>query len=326
VKSSAPRPVRGARWMLTTIIAAGVAACPAAFAQHGDVNVLHVQGNVYLLHTPAANMTVQAADDGILIVDTLSAELTDRIYTAIAPLSAKPIQNIVNTHAHVSHTGGNAGLAAHGRSVFGGNVAGVVDSQVLDSSARIIAHENVLLTMSAEDPARDFEDWPTDVFYTDRKELFFNGEGVQIFHQPAAHTNGDSIVYFRRSDVISTGEIFNSHEFPVIDLDAGGSVQGVIDALNTILDLALPALLQEGGTMIIPGRGRLCDEADVLEYRDMVVIVRDRIQDAVDKGLSLRQVQAARPTLGYDWQYGRANDDWTGEDFVAAIYRDLSPR
>jgi glyoxylase-like metal-dependent hydrolase (beta-lactamase superfamily II) len=124
--------------------------------------------------------------------------------------------------------------------------------------------------------------------------------------------------------VISTGDLFNSHQFPVIDLEAGGTVQGLIDALNRIIDLALPALMQEGGTMIIPGHGRLCDEADVVEYRDMVVIVRDRIQDLIDRGRSLRQVQAARPTLGYDWQYGRGNEDWTGEDFVAAIYRDLT--
>jgi len=313
---------------LSLAIVAAVAVGPAVLAQDDaapdDIHVMHVRGKVYMLHTPAGNMTVQAGDDGLLLVDALGAVPAQQLYARIAPLSEKPIQYIVDTHAHASHTGNNARLAALGRSVFGGNVAGVVDARVLDSSAKIVAHENVLISMSTQEPARDFEDWPTDVFYVDRKELFFNGEGVQIFHQPAAHSDGDSIVYFRRSDVISTGDIFRSHEFPLID--TGGSVEGVIDALNTVLDLALPARMQEGGTMIIPGRGRLCDEADVLEYRDMVVIVRDRIQHLIDQGQSLRQVQAARPTLGYDWQYGRANEDWTGEDFVEAVYRDLSAR
>jgi glyoxylase-like metal-dependent hydrolase (beta-lactamase superfamily II) len=308
--------------LLAIAVAAGAAT--SAFAQHGDIAVLHVQGNVHMLHTPAGNMTVQAGDDGILIVDSLSAERADEIHAAIAPLSAKPIQLIVNTHAHASHTGGNARLAELGSSILGGNVVTAVDEDALSASAKIIAHENVLIRMSSARPPRESRDWPTDVYYTDRKDLFFNGEGVQIFHSPAAHTNGDSIVYFRRSDVISAGDIFRTHEFPFIDHGAGGSVQGVIDGLNAIIDLAVPAFLQEGGTMIIPGRGRLCDESDVVEYRDMVVIVRDRVKDGIDKGLSLRQVQAARPTLGYDWQYGRANDAWTGEDFVAAVYRDLS--
>lgn len=309
---------------LLAIAAAAVAASSAAFGQHGAIDVLHVQGNVYLLHTPAGNTTVQAGDDGILIVDSLSAELADEIYAVVARLSAKPIRLIVNTHAHASHTGGNARLAELGRSIVGGNVVTAVDEESLGASAKIIAHENVLLSMSSATPPRESRDWPTDVFYTDRKDLFFNGESVRIFHHPAAHTDGDSIVYFRRSDVISAGDLFRIHEFPFSDLDAGGSVQGVIDGLNAIIDLAVPAFLQEGGTMVIPGRGRLSDESDVVEYRDMVVIVRDRVKDGIDNGLSLREVQATRPTLGYDWQYGRANDDWTGEDFVEAVYRDLS--
>jgi glyoxylase-like metal-dependent hydrolase (beta-lactamase superfamily II) len=203
-------------------------------------------------------------------------------------------------------------------------VVTAVDEERLAASAKIIAHENVLQTMSSAQPPRDSRDWPTDVFYTDRKDLYFNGESVQIFHEPAAHTNGDCIVYFRRSDVISAGDLFRTQEFPFFDRDAGGSLQGVIDGLNAIIDIAVPAFLQEGGTMIIPGRGRLSDESDVVEYRDMVVIVRDRIKDGIDKGLSLQQVQATRPTLGYDWQYGRSDSNWSGEDFVEAVYRDLS--
>ena len=305
--------------------AAGASAAAPATALARSVNVLHVQGNVYMLHTPRGNATVLAGDEGIGIVDPLETKLADEIFAAVAPLSANPIRLIVNTQAHESRTGGNSALAARGRSIVGGNVvSGGVDQEALRATARIIAHENVLTSMTAARPARRSGDLPTDVFYTDRKELFFNGEGVQILHVPAARTNGDSVVYFRRSDVISAGDLFRTDAFPFIDLDAGGSVQGVIDGLNAIIDLAIPAGLQEGGTMIVPGRGRLADESDVVEYRDMVVIVRDRVYDALSKGLTLAQVQATAPTLGYDWQYGRSPDGWSGEDFVAAIYRDLS--
>lgn len=312
------------RQSLVVAAVASVAVCSVSLAQHADIDVMHVRDNVYMLHTPDGNLTVQAGDEGILIVDTLRAERADAIYAAIAPLSARPIQYIVNTHADPDHTGGNARFAALGRSIFGGNVVTAVDEQTLGASAKIIAHENVLLAMIAANPPRETAELPTDVFYTQRKELFFNGEAVQILHQPAAHSDGDSIVFFRRSDVISAGDIYRTGEFPRVDLDAGGSVQGVIDGLNAIIDLAVPAALQEGGTMIVPGRGRLGDESDVVEYRDMVVIVRDRIQDAIDRGLSLRQVQTERPTLGFDYQYGRSNDDWTSEDFVAVVYRELS--
>jgi cyclase len=310
------------RWLAA--IAAGAAAWSTVLAQGGDLDLMHVQGHVYMLHTPEGNVTVQAGDDGILIVDPLSAERADAVHAAIAHLSAKPIQYIVNTSAHADRSGGNARLAAFGRSIVGGNFAVTVDQKAVGGRARILAHENVLLSMARADPPREAAALPTDAFYTGRKELHFNGEGVQVLHQPAARTDGDSVVYFRRSDVVSAGDLFRAGEFPFIDLDAGGSVKGVIDGLNAIIDLAIPAFLQEGGTMIVPGRGRLGDEADVVEYRDMVVIVRDRIQDAIDRGLSLPQVQAERPTLGYDYEYGRTNDAWTGEDFVAAVYRDLT--
>jgi glyoxylase-like metal-dependent hydrolase (beta-lactamase superfamily II) len=303
----------------------GARAAAPATALARNVNVLHVQGHVYMLHTPRGNVTVLAGDEGIAIVDPLQAELADEIFAAIAPLSANPIRWIVNTQAHESRTGGNGALAARGRSIVGGNVvSGGVDHDALRATARIIAHENVLTSMTAARPARRSGDLPTDVFYTDRRDLFLNGEGVQISHVPAARTNGDSIVYFRRSDVISAGDLFGTDAFPFIDLEAGGSVQGVIDGLNAIIDLAIPAALQEGGTMIVPGRGRLADESDVVEYRDMMVIVRDRVKDGLEKGLTLSQVQATAPTLGYDWQYGRSTDGWTGEDFVAVVYRDLS--
>ena len=217
---------------------------------------------------------------------------------------------------------GHGALAERGRTIYGGNAVNGVNRDAMGAAARILAHENALISMTAAERAS--RDLPTDAFFSERKDLFFNREGVHIAHLPAAHTNGDVVVYFRRSDVISAGDVFRTGEFPFIDLDAGGTVQGVIDALNAIIDLAIPGPLQEGGTMIVPGRGRLSDESDVVDYRDVVVIVRDRVRDGIDKGLTLPQIQAARPTLGYDWQFGRSRTDWTGEQFVAAIYRDLT--
>ena len=145
-----------------------------------------------------------------------------------------------------------------------------------------------------------------------------------MLHQPAAHTDGDSIVFFRRSDVISTGDIFLTTGYPFIDRENGGTFQGIIDALNRIVDLTVPADRQEGGTMVIPGRGRLCDEADVVEYRDMLTIIRDRIRYMVEQGASLREVLDARPTLDYDGRYGADSGLWTTEQFVTAIYAEMN--
>jgi len=161
------------------------------------------------------------------------------------------------------------------------------------------------------------------VFVGREKEFFFNGEPVFMYHVPAAHTDGDSIVFFRRSDVIATGDVYRTDSYPVVDLEKGGTVQGVIDALNLVLDLAVPAHHEEGGTFIVPGHGRISDEFDVLEYRDMVTIIRDRIQAMISKGMTLDQVKAARPTRDYDPRYGAATGAWTTDKFIEAVYRSL---
>jgi glyoxylase-like metal-dependent hydrolase (beta-lactamase superfamily II) len=165
--------------------------------------------------------------------------------------------------------------------------------------------------------------WPTDTFVGDEKDVFFNGEGIQVIHLPAAHTDGDSIVFFRRSDVISTGDLFTTTNYPIIDLDRGGSIQGFIAALQKIVDMIIPVYGQEGGTMVVPGHGRLCDLGDVLEYREMAVIIRDRIQDMVRKGMTLEQVKAAKPTVDYDPLYGSTTGFWTTDKFVEAVYKSL---
>ncbi len=287
-----------------------------------EIHVLPVQGNVYMLVGPIGNTTIQVGDDGVLVVDTQFAELSGKIIEAIRTVSDGPIRYIINTHAHADHTGGNAEISAAGSTIAGGNVAGAIADAGI--GAAIIAHENALFTMTTQEPALPFEALPTDTFFTSQKDLYFNGEAVQILHQPNAHTSGDSIVYFRKSDVISAGDLFVTTTYPYIDESAGGNIQGIIAALNRIIKITVPADKQEGGTYVIPGHGRLADEADVVEFRDMLTIIRDRIQAMIDDGMSLRQVLAAQPTRDYDGRYGADSGFWTTEQFVEAAYRSLS--
>jgi glyoxylase-like metal-dependent hydrolase (beta-lactamase superfamily II) len=289
------------------------AAC--AYAQQTEVHVLPVQGNVYMIVGPGGNMTMQVGKEGVLLVDTMSAGVTDKVLAAIRTVSDKPIRYIVNTHMHSDHTGGNEKLAKSGSTIAGGNVVGDIGASA-SAGAAIIAAQQVLDRMSAKNGAPSAA-WPTDTYITDEKELFFNGEAIQIFHQPAAHTDGDSLVFFRRSDVVATGDIFVTTGYPVIDLEGGGSYQGVVDGLNHILDITIPADKQEGGTYVIPGHGRLCDEADVVEYRDMVTILEKRFLDMIKRGMTLEQVKAQRPTRDYDPLYGNP------DQFIEAAYKSL---
>jgi len=178
--------------------------------------------------------------------------------------------------------------------------------------------------MNGKQPAYPADAWPTETYANEKDEVYFNGEAIEMLHAPAAHTDGDSLVYFRRSDVLAVGGLFDPDRYPVIDLARGGSLQGILDGLNRILDITIPAFSQEGGTMVIPGRGRICDEADVVEYRDMLAIVRDRLRAMIKKGMTLEQIQAARPTLDYDPLYGASKGPWTTDMFVEAAYRSLA--
>ena len=309
------------------------AALPGILAaqQSSELHVLHVQGNVYMLVGAGGNITVQVASDGILLVDTGLAQASDQVLAAVSqlakPITNRPIRYILNTHVHADHIGGNEKLHAAGKTITGGNVAGNIGDAT--EGAAILAHDAVMQKLSAPtgvQAAAPFGAWPTDTYDGDRKELFFNGEAIQMFHPGPAHTNGDSIVFFRRSDVVSTGDIFLTTSYPIIDLQNGGSLNGIIDALNLILDLTVPAEKQEGGTMVIPGHGRLCDEADVVEYRDMVTIIRDRIADMIKKGMTLDQVKAAKPTRDYDPLYGSTTGFWTTDMFVEAAYKSLTAK
>jgi glyoxylase-like metal-dependent hydrolase (beta-lactamase superfamily II) len=315
---------------VASVLAAGVLACAAltstlaaqapADANAPGVHTLHVQGNVWMLVGAGGNITLQIGDDGVLLVDTGTTQAAPQVIAAIRALTDKPIRYIINTSADPDHVGGNDAIGKLGSTIAGGNVgagAGV--------GAGIISHENVLNRMSAPTgKASPYPTtaWPTDTFVNKQKELFFNGESIQTIYKPG-HTDGDSIVYFRKSDVISAGELFNTLTFPVIDLSRGGSVKGALAALNDMLDIAIPKAMQEGGTYIVPGRGRLTDEADLLEYRDMVTILRDRVQDAIKRGQTLDQVKAAKLTLDYDARWGATSGAWTTDMFLEAVYADL---
>jgi cyclase len=299
--------------------------------QNTPINALHVQGNVSMLVGAGGNIAVQVNKDGVLLVDTGSAQMTDQVLAAVKeiakPITNKPLRFVLNTHFHADHTGGNEKVRAAGTTITGGNVAGNISDAT--EGAAIYAHENVMKRMSAPSGSQaptPSGGWPTDTYFGDSQELFFNGEAIQMFHPKSAHTDTDSIIFFRRSDVVLTGDIFTTTNYPTIDLQNGGSLNGIVDALNLILDLTIPAEKQEGGTMVIPGHGRLCDEADVVEYRDMVTIIRDRIQDMIKKGMTLEQVKAAKPTRDYDPIYGSTSGFWTTEMFVEAAYKSLSSK
>ena len=269
-----------------------------------------------------ANIIVQAGEEGVLVIDTGPGPRGADVLAAIRRISTKPIRIVINTHVHADHSGANETLAAAGRTL-GGNAPG--NSGLPLETARVLAHENVLRRMSApsgEPSPRPFSAWPTETFFGEDKELFFNDEAIQLIHQPG-HTDGDILVFFRRSDVVVSGDLFTTSTYPVIDSQSGGSVQGVIDGLNRVLDITIPKDKEEGGTYVIPGHGRLADEADVVEFRDMVTIVRDRIQDLVAKGKTLAEVKASRPTLDYDGRYGSTTGEWTTEKFVETVFTNL---
>ncbi len=295
-----------------------------------EIRVLPVQGNIYMLAGPGGNITVQIGKQGVLLVDTQAAAMSEKILAQIRKLSndgdkiGGGIRIIIDTHYAPDHTGGNENLRKAGKMVFAGPGAGAIRDAA--EGAAIIAHENVLNRMSAptgKTAAEPSAAWPTETYFGEEHDMYFNGESIRVIHQPNAHTDGDSMVYFRRSDVVSTGDIFTLASFPVIDLAKGGSLQGILKGLNEILDIAIPEAQEEGGTLIIPGHGRLCDEADVAEYRDMVTIIRDRMQAMIKKGMTLEQIQTAHPAREYEPLYG-SNPGWSTGQFIEAAYTSLT--
>ncbi|MEQ1946990.1 MAG: MBL fold metallo-hydrolase [Bryobacteraceae bacterium] len=299
----------------------------------GNIHVVPVQGSVYMLVGAGANIAVSVGQDGVLLVDSGTEPMADQVLAAIRqlakPLTHNPIRYIINTNPDPDHVGGNIKIAKAGRTFTGGNVAG--DLKDAGEGAAIIAHENVANRMSA--PTGKVAPFPYEAVAGDtyvgaefKISEFVNGDGIRLIHVPGAHTDGDSVVHFRKSDVIATGDIFNTTYYPAIDIEKGGGIQGFVDGLNMILNLAIPEFRMEGGTLIIPGHGRLCDAGDVSYYRDMVSIVRDRVDAAIKKGMTLEQVKAAGYTKDYDARYAAPSGPSTASNFIEAVYKSLSKK
>jgi glyoxylase-like metal-dependent hydrolase (beta-lactamase superfamily II) len=301
-------------------IAAGVYAAPL-LAQGPAVTMLPVQGTVSMLTVSGTNVTVQIGKNGVLIVDAPPVEAVPAVIAEIRKLTDKPIRYIVNTNADADHVGGNAALisAAVGREVRGAPMGALTGLGATLGRPAIIAHTNVLGRMSKAVPPPPAAALPTTEYFQPTMD-FFNGEAIVLSHHQG-HTDGDSLVFIRRSDVIVTGDLFTPGRYPSIDVTRGGSVQGLVRALTEILALAVPEAFAEGGTKMIPGHGRIAEETDVAEFRDMVVIVRDRVHDLMTKKMTLDQIKAARPSRDYDAEYGASPA--AADRFVESINRSL---
>lgn len=325
----------------------------------GQVHILPVQGNIYMVIADGTNITVSLGADGVMLVNTGAPAMSEKVLAAISQLAStavtppgpntcfgancpgawgwaspymnaiisspappRPIRYIVNTSAAPEHAGGNEKIATAGFFPRGGGFGSAVDS--VGRHASIVAHENVQNRLANAPAAAQ----PTDTYFDEFQKLpeYFNGEAVILYSAPAANTDGDSLVYFRHSEVISAGNLLSSISYPVIDVEKGGSIQGVIDGLNKILDLAVAEYRGQGGTWVIPGRGRLSDTADVASYRNMLTMIRDRVKDSIDKKMTLAQVRASKPTMDFDARFGSTTGSWTTDMFVDAVYKSLQEK
>jgi glyoxylase-like metal-dependent hydrolase (beta-lactamase superfamily II) len=303
---------------------------PRAGAAAPPLDIVKVRDNVHLIAGDGGHITVQSGPDGLVMVDAGSGQRSRDVLAAVRTISDRPIRYVINTSANGDYVGGNAEISAAGDALVGAAGPAVAVIAGVRTGAARLAHENVLLRMSStrDGGKAPFAEaaWPTEGFI-DKKNLYLNGEAIQVIHLPAAHSDGDSIVFFRRSDVIAVGDIIDTTRFPIIDIAKGGTIQGEIAALNVLVDLAVPPtplIWQEGGTVVVPGRGHLLEQADVVEYRDMVTIVRDVVQSMIKKGMTLEQIQKAEPTRGYTRRYGASSGAWTTEMFVDAVYASLT--
>jgi cyclase len=292
------------------------------------LEVLPVRPNFFMIVGAGGNIGVQVGDDGVVVVDAGSAASAAAVVAAIKRITTQPIRYVINTGPDAAHVGGNEVLSKAGDQFYPGTRSRASRPDALRSTAAILAAEGVLrhMTAAASRAARPLVGAPTESFHYAKKFLYLNDEAIEVLHQPAAHTDSDAFVFFRRSDVVAAGDVIDARRFPVIDIERGGSIDGLIASLNRLSEIAVasvPIVSREAGTVVIPGHGRLYDQFDVIEYRDMVAIIRDRVRDLVSAGRSLEQVKAARPALGYEGRYGNAGGDWTTERFVEAVYRSL---
>ena len=315
----------------TTSMAQGRPAQTAAPRAAAPLEVIQLRDNFYAIVGAGATIALQIGPDGVVVVDTGSGERSADVLAEIKKITPRPIRYIINTSAHRDHVGGNDDLSKAGQSVI--PTGGLNEIGAAGGRAPIMAEEHVQASMTAptgEQAPFPVGAWPTVTYSSDlmetQKDLYFNGEAIVTTYQPSASSDGDSVVFFRKSDVVVAGEVYAPARFPRIDLDKGGSVQGVIDALNRIIAITvppIPLIWQEGGTLVVGARGVIGNEADVVDYRDMVTIVRDRIQDLIKKGQTLAQVRQADPVKGYRARYGADTGPWTTNQFIEAVYKSL---
>jgi glyoxylase-like metal-dependent hydrolase (beta-lactamase superfamily II) len=329
------------RWSRTAAfawIACGVtlmfAAAPmfAAEPDYGGLDVVKVRPNFYMIAGAGGNIGVQIGVDGVVLVDAGAAAASDRVLAAIRKLTDLPVRYIINTSSDADHVAGNGNLAKAGLTIFTNAIgnAGLAGAMTNNGAAAILAHESILRRMSAPTgkPARfPAEALPTEAFQRNRWYVRMNDEPIEVLVQPAAHSDSDSFVFFRKSDVVAAGDVLDTTKFPVIDVARGGSVQGEIDALNKLIELAIPPgpFIYEGiGTYVMPGHGRVCEQLDVVDYRDMVVVVRDVIQDMIHRGMTLDQIKEASPAKAYETEYG--TQPGSTNAFVESIYKSLTSK
>jgi len=286
------------------------------------LETIQIRPNVFVIFGAGSNVAVHVGEDGVILVDSGATPMADNLLAAVRAITKQPIRMIINTSADADHVGGNDKVGSAG-------IAINPDSFSDEEHATVLAHENVLQRMSTpkgNETPFPVDMWPNETFTSKLRSMYINDDAIQVIRQLGAHTDGDTMVHFRRADVIVTGDVLDLRQFPVIDPARGGSIQGELEALNHLLDLTVPAMplvLKPGRTLLVPGHGRVSDYGELVEYRDMVTVIKDIIQDMITRGMTLEQVKAANPTQGYRRRYGADSGPWTTDMFVEAIYNGL---
>jgi len=307
---------------LALVLVGGLWAHGLAAQRAAPLETLQIRPNVYVIFGAGSNVAVHVGEDGVILVDSGSVAMADALLNTVKAITTQPIRMIINTSADADHVGGNDKVGTAGVPIN-------PDAFSDDEHATVLAHENVLVRMSTpkgNDTPFPVAMWPNETFTSKFRSMYLNDDAIQVMREIGAHSDGDSMVFFRRADVIATGDILDLRHFPVIDPANGGSIQGELASLNRLLDVTLPAMplvLKPGRTLLVPGHGRIADYGELVEYRDMITVIRDIIEDMIGKGMTLEQVKAANPTQGYRRRYGADSGPWTTDMFVEAIYSGL---